>query len=235
MISFVDLHVIMALEQMWQATLDAGYDAFRAVFNSQLADSLFEDVWEKIGTANTLAFRSSWTTDVVTYSNNVIAVELAEEAVAEGFMDDAFLPRTTAGETLDQWNILLNSVVNIYIYSTDKDTLRVLHAWVMAALLASKTWILVAGGDGMFYEGAGDIGPERGLLPDGNNKYLRMQRWRFTAATHLTRPGGGVPITPKWITVADSRSLVGARRDADTHETVPFDDTLPGGLDPSER
>lgn len=231
MISFVDIHVQMALAASWRDTLAGDGTAFRAIFNSMLDDNILLEVWSKIGNEKGVTFRSVWTPTVNTESGAIIAVELAEENLHAGFAADAFQRPTT---TEEQWNMVLDSLVHIYVWSTDKDIVRVLHSWVKAAILAQKSFFFESGCDGVFYAGGADIGPERRLLPDGGNSYLRMQRWRFLGVEHLMRPGGSTALPLKPVLVHDVSALVGSYRNAETHETTQLADTLPGGLTPTE-
>lgn len=226
MISFIDNYVQMHLQEMWRVTVDAGEAAFRAMFNDTLDTSWMSSLWVSLGTVEAVQVRSAWHPVITTESDNIIAVELDHEGVETGFLANAHF------SSIDQWSMQVSSTVGVYIWSRNKDAVRVLHAWTMAAMLSGAEWFLRVGTDGIFYEGATDIGPERRLLPDGVNTFMRKQAWRFVGTAHLSRPGGARELVPKWVTVADSRVIVGSRLDAESGEEVPFADTLPGGARP---
>lgn len=226
MINFIDSPVQMHLLEMWEATVAAGEDAFVALFDERLDPKMATSAWARIGGLDKVQVRSVWNPVHTTESDTIIAVEYEDDGVEHGFVANAYEPNT------DSWSVGMQTIVGIYIWSKDKNVVRVLNAWAMGAMLAGTKWFIQAGAAGVFYLGSGDIGPERRLLPDGGNSYMKLQRWRFHGVSDFRRPGGPAPSPPKWVTVHDSREIVGAYRDAVSGEDIPLADTLPGGAKP---
>ena len=234
MIGFVDHFTMLALQEAWDTTVAGGYSLFRDIFNAKIPDALIQTAWTKLNAKPPL-FRAAWTVTHETPNNTIVAVELMEEALVEGFFQNAHLARMSLqapSTDIDMWNVIVDATVGIYIYSTDKDTVRVMNTFVLAAMISNTKWFLRGGVDNVGYLSSSDLGPESRLLPDGVNNYMRLQKWRFGGALQLYRPGGPEARTPKWITVADRSSFVGQVRDTDSRTTTDLEDTLPGGLDP---
>lgn len=230
MIGCVDHLLHLLLQDAWATAQAAGEAAFYAIFNPKFPQDILTATWNGI-TAHKIAFRSVWTTDTKTDAAIVIATELLGEEDPNPMLGFSFR-RQLAGTAVDQWNMQLQSRVGIYIYAPDKDIIRVLHVFCHAAIMSGLKWLSDNGVDDMSYGGARDLLPEERTRPDGGNGYCRTQHWLFRAAEELHRIGGPEGLTPRFITVHDHRTFVGARRDAETRTTIPLADNLPGGLDP---